>query len=254
MPNIKIEQYNFNEDTEEFEVTYSLDGKKNLISVPEALVFDEEDKGLSEREFRVVLAQAVQKLVPPFTEDNPYVSVYENREHGWKLLEYDTGRDPIDENRMVVTVDRETNRIVDDPRLSDDVWQFDWELIKEREAEPLIPIGEAVQGILNTRAAELKDFGIYAAFQPVNLGKEGGIDLKLDTLYYHTGMFNDKLLDKLEIEFPTEALKEEFKECMLFDIHANTCISKGALVTPYDTKQLKKTIRELEKAGKEIAR
>lgn len=183
MSDIKIEQYNFNQDTEKFDVIFSRNGKQYSIQVPEELVLEEEDKGLSDQEFREVLAKAVHQLLSPpekVSEDSPYVSVYMNREHGWKLLEYDTGRDPIDENRMLFVVDIKNNEIVHDPRLDDNVWQFDWELIKEREAEPLIPIGEAVQGVLNTRAAELKSLGIYAAFQPVNLGNEkGSIDLKV---------------------------------------------------------------------------
>lgn len=106
-------------------------------------------------------------------------------------------------------------------------------LANENENQPE-PIGKGIQEILDDHIVGLKSLGIYASIQPVNLGMERGIDVKLNTLYYHTGMFNDALLDKLEINFPNEALKDKFKECVLFDIHSSTVEEHGALVTPYE--------------------
>ena len=63
---------------------------------------------------------------------------------------------------------------------------------QEKESS-LKPISEGVQEILEDQTAELKALGIYASFQPVNLGKGGEDNVNLDTLYYHTGMFSDAL-------------------------------------------------------------
>lgn len=123
---------------------------------------------------------------------------------------------------------------MNDINYDNEVQTIQQRIIDERKEHQPEPIGKGIRRILDDHILELKTLGIYASIQPVNLGREGGIDVKLNTLYYHTGMFTNALLDKLGIKFPNEALKDKFKECVLFDVHSSTVEEHGALVTPYD--------------------